>query len=195
VLPIASCFLTALLITFGDVQVTDALLNYETVKYFTNEDMECTNYHAAIRAYQCSEAILLMSLNALNLVQGLIMFGGVAAGMTVCASQVAAGDLSVGDAVLFLTLMGQIYAPLNFFGSYYRQIQRQMIDMENMFDLLEKPGAVQDVPCARQMQLAGGTIEFRNVWFAYKPEHMVLKDMSLTVRCFPLCISVMSSLS
>jgi ATP-binding cassette subfamily B (MDR/TAP) protein 6 len=164
------------------VQVTDALLNYETVKYFTNEDMECASYQAAIQAYQYSEAILLMSLNALNLVQGLIMFGGVAAGMTVCASRVSAGDLTVGDAVLFLTLMGQIYSPLNFFGSYYRQIQRYMIDMENMFDLLEKPGVVQDAPGARQLQLARGTIEFRNVWFAYKPAHMVLKDMSLTVR-------------
>ena len=238
------------------VQVTDALLNYETVKYFTNEEMESENYKAAIVAYQRAETVLLVSLNALNFVQGTIMFGGVAAGMTVCAAkvriwplletiadiqrllvcalgprdlvcsahavidacmssvmlaclpsgrqfvleaishmhqtccrneahgavQVTAGALSVGDAVLFLTLMSQIYAPLNFFGSYYRQIQRYMIDMENMFDLLGTPPAVADAPGARALALRGGAIEFQDVWFGYKPERLVLKDLKLTVR-------------
>jgi hypothetical protein len=68
-------------------QVTDALLNYETVKYFTNEEMEANNYRGAIEGYQRSETVLLVSLNALNFVQGMIMFGGVAAGMTVCAAK------------------------------------------------------------------------------------------------------------
>jgi ABC-type transport system involved in Fe-S cluster assembly fused permease/ATPase subunit len=165
------------------VQLTDALLNYETVKYFTNEALEAANYASAITAYQASEAVLLISLSALNLIQGLIMFCGVAAGMTVCAAKVTSGVLSVGDAVLFLTLMSQIYAPLNYFGSYYRQIQRQMIDMENMFDLLATRGAVEDVQGAGKLQLYGGAIELRNVWFGYKPDRIILKGINLTVCC------------
>lgn len=164
------------------MQVTDALLNYETVKYFTNEAMEVANYRAAIVEYQASEMTLLISLNGLNLVQGLIMFSGVAAGMAVCAAKVASGALTVGDAVLFLSLMSQIYAPLNYFGSYYRQIQRYMIDMENMFELLARRGSVRDAPRAPPLRLATGALEFRNVWFAYKPERMILKDVSLSVR-------------
>ena len=107
--------------------------------------------------------------------------------MSVCAAKVTTGDLTVGDAVLFLTLMSQIYAPLNFFGSYYRQIQRYMIDMENMFELLATRGAVQDAPTARSLTPAGAGIEFRDVWFGYKPERIVLKDVNLSVCLLTLC--------
>lgn len=90
------------------VQVTDALLNFETVKYFCNEELEIDSYGKAIEAYQRSERALLVSLNVLNVVQALIMFAGIATGMTVCVHEVVRGNLSVGDSVLFLTLMSQV---------------------------------------------------------------------------------------
>lgn len=88
--------------------MTDALLNFETVKYFTNEDMEVQNLSRAIAAYQKSERALMVSLNVLNVVQALILFAGISTGMTVCVHEVVRGNLSVGDSVLFLTLMSQV---------------------------------------------------------------------------------------
>lgn len=88
--------------------MTDALLNFETVKYFTNEDLEVHSYGNAIAAYQRSERALLVSLNVLNVVQALIMFAGISTGMTVCVHEVVRGNLTVGDSVLFLTLMSQV---------------------------------------------------------------------------------------
>lgn len=90
--------------------MTDALLNFETVKYFTNEEMEVQSYSSAIAAYQNSERALLVSLNVLNVVQALIMFAGISTGMTVCVHEVVRGNLSVGDSVLFLTLMSQVHS-------------------------------------------------------------------------------------
>eukprot|EP00892_Ulva_mutabilis_P004272 jgi/Ulvmu1/2216/UM013_0062.1 len=162
-------------------KVTDALLNFETVKYFTNEDLEVQSYGSAITAYQRSERALLVSLNVLNVVQALIMFAGISTGMTVCVHEVVRGNLSVGDSVLFLTLMSQIYAPLNFFGSYYRQIQRNMIDMENMFELLAESGAVEDSRDAVRFELKRGDIEFWNVSFSYKPDRTILRRVSFCV--------------
>lgn len=85
---------------------------------------------------------LLASLAVLNVIQSLVICTGLVCGMIVCVKGVASGDLSVGDVVLFVTLLNQLYGPLNFFGTYYRTIQQYMIDMENMFQLLETQAAV-----------------------------------------------------
>jgi len=159
-------------------RATDALLNYETVKYFNNEALEKSNFDAAIQDYQVVEYKLLASLCMLNIVQSIIICSGLVCGMLVCVKGVAAGELTVGDVVLFVTLLNQLYAPLNFFGTYYRTIQQYMIDMENMFDLLRTSASVQDAPDAKELVVSNGTLEFSNVVFEYIPGSPVLKDLS-----------------
>lgn len=88
------------------------------------------------------------------------------------------GNLTVGDTVLFLTLMAQLYGPLNFFGTYYRVIQQYMIDMENLLQLLDTPGKVVDAPNAPDLVLSRGAVEFRDVSFGYEPGLSVLKGVS-----------------
>lgn len=94
------------------------------------------------------------------------------------SSAVPQGVLTVGDTVLFLTLMAQLYGPLNFFGTYYRVIQQYMIDMENLLHLLDTPGKVVDAPNAPDLVLSNGTVEFQDVSFGYEPGLSVLKGVS-----------------
>ncbi|GFR40137.1 hypothetical protein Agub_g693, partial [Astrephomene gubernaculifera] len=159
-------------------RATDALLNYETVKYFTNEKHESQCYAASIAAYQSAEFRSLSSINLLNVVQSGIMFAGIASGLLVCAGGVASHVLTVGDAVLFLSLMAQLYGPLNFFGSYYRTIQQYMIDMENLLELLGRRGGVQDAPTARELVVAKGELVFDDVCFQYDAGQVVLRHVS-----------------
>lgn len=95
------------------------------------------------------------------------------------------GTLTVGDTVLFLTMMAQLYGPLNFFGTYYRVIQQYMIDMENLLQLLDTPGRVTDAPGAKDLVLSKGEVVFDDVSFAYQPGYNVLKGVSVCVHvCF-----------
>jgi ATP-binding cassette subfamily B (MDR/TAP) protein 6 len=162
-------------------RATDALLNYETVKLFGNENLEEKQYAAAIDAYQKVDFKLSASMNALNVAQSAVIFTGMAAGMVVCTAGVADGSLTVGDAVLFVTLMQQLYAPLNFFGTYYRMIQAAMLDMEGVFDLLGTKPTVQDVVCARPLENPENNeyeIEFKDVHFKYADGAPVLRGVS-----------------
>ncbi|GIL87517.1 hypothetical protein Vretimale_1580 [Volvox reticuliferus] len=162
-------------------RATDALLNYETVKYFCNEKHESRQYAAAIDAYQAAEFKSISSINLLNVVQSAIMFCGIASGLLVCAGGVSAGVLTVGDTVLFLSLMAQLYGPLNFFGSYYRTIQQYMIDMENLLELLGRRSVVEDSPAAKELTVAAGELVFDDVSFQYEPGHLVLRNVSFRV--------------
>ena len=155
-------------------RATDALLNYETVKLFGNEPLEERQYAKAIDDYQGVDYKLSASMNALNVAQSGVVFVGMAAGMTVCTAGVADGSLTVGDVVLFVTLMQQLYAPLNFFGSYYRMLQSAMLDMEGIFDLLGTKPAINDALGASPLpKPATGVeaygIEFRDIYFSYMP--------------------------
>lgn len=161
-------------------KATDALLNYETVSYFCNQKLERDNFATAISDYQTVEYKLLASLNILNVAQSLIIFTGLAAGLTVCAKGVASGSLTVGDAVLFVTLIQQLYAPLNYFGTYYRTIQQYMIDMENMFDLLATNPQLQDAPDAKALVHDGAPdIAFESCSFEYSQGTPVLRGVSM----------------
>ncbi|GIL44034.1 hypothetical protein Vafri_1601 [Volvox africanus] len=160
---------------------TDALLNYETVKYFCNEKHESQQYAAAIDAYQGAEYKSISSINLLNVVQSAIMFVGIASGLLVCAGGVSAGVLTVGDTVLFLSLMAQLYGPLNFFGSYYRTIQQYMIDMENLLELLTRRSVVEDSPAAKELTITAGELVFDSVSFQYETGHLVLNNVSFRV--------------
>lgn len=163
-------------------KATDALLNYETVKYFNNEALERRNYADAIDAYQVEDYKLSASMNVLNVAQSVVIYTGMAAGLLVCTKGIANGSLTVGDAVLFVTLMQQLYGPLNFFGTYYRMIQQAMLDMEQMFQLLGTHPALQDkagakalVPAERQ------TLDFHEVCFQYTDGAPVLHNVTFSV--------------
>jgi len=162
-------------------RATDALLNYETVKYFTNEEHERSQYARAIDNYQKAEFKSVTSINVLNTVQSTIMWVGVSMGLLVCSKGVSKGELSVGDVVLFLSLMAQLYAPLNFFGTYYRVIQQYMIDMENLWQLLGKRTNIEDKPGAKDLVVQRGDVAYQNVTYEYEPGSVVLQNVSFTV--------------
>uniref|UniRef100_A0A383VNR8 Uncharacterized protein n=1 Tax=Tetradesmus obliquus TaxID=3088 RepID=A0A383VNR8_TETOB len=163
-------------------RATDVLLGYETVKYFCNEDFELAQYDKATRQYQAAEYWQLAFLSLLSIVQSMVVWIGLAAGLIVCVWGSSRGSLTVGDTVLFITMMQQLYVPLTYFGSYYRQVQKALIDMENMFELLATTPAVADEPGARSLRVSEGRVDFKEVVFSYNPllGQPVLKGVSFT---------------
>ena len=162
--------------------VTDALLGWESVKLFTAEKRELGRYASATDAYITSERSFLSSLNALNVAQSSLMFAGVAGGLALCTAGVARGALTVGDVTLFLALLAQLAAPLNFFGTYFRMIAQYMVDTQSLFQLLAQKGSVRDAEGAGDLILPPpappGTpyaslpcvgVEFVGVTFGYPP--------------------------
>ena len=111
----------------------------------------------------------------------MIITSGLLLGSGLCAYRVTQGILTVGDFVLYCTYIIQLYAPLNFFGTYYRLIQQAFVDMENLFDLLDSEAEIRDPPNAPTIQLTQGKVEFRNVYFHYTPEKPILKNVSFVV--------------
>ncbi|XP_076031730.1 ATP-binding cassette sub-family B member 6-like isoform X1 [Oratosquilla oratoria] len=162
----------------------DSLLNFETVKYYGAEEYEVSRYRDAVLLYQVEEWKSNASLCFLNTLQNIVINGGLLTGSMLAAWMVARKEhtFTVGDYVLFATYIMQLYTPLNWFGTYYRMIQQNFIDMENMFDLLEETQEVRDSPDAQELALPQGKIEFREVSFHYVPEKPVLKNVSFVVE-------------
>ncbi|KAF2361769.1 ABC transporter type 1 transmembrane domain [Trinorchestia longiramus] len=165
-------------------KAVDSLLNFETVKYYGAEPYEVNRYKTAILDYQVEELKSNMSLALLNSLQNVVINAGFLAGSLLCVYYVAAGNYgyTVGDYVLFASYIIQLYTPLNWFGTYYRMIQQNFIDMENMFDLMKEKQEVVDSPKAIELQAPQGRIEFRSVSFHYKPEKAILRDVSFVVE-------------
>ncbi|PSC68384.1 ATP-binding cassette sub-family B member mitochondrial [Micractinium conductrix] len=159
-------------------KATDLLLNYETVKLFANERFELCTYSAAIDAFQGQEYLQNAAICLLNIAQSILVFVGLAMGLVVCVRGIVKGALTVGDVVLFLSLMSQLVAPLAFFGSYYRQIQKGLIDMENMFELMSTKPSVTDAPGAPRLAVTNGALAFDNVTFSYATGAPVLRNIS-----------------
>lgn len=160
----------------------DSLLNFETVKYYGAEKYEVDAYREAIVKYQKEEFKSNLTLNMLNTIQNVVICGGLLAGSLLCAFQVVdTRELTVGQYVLFATYIIQLYVPLNWFGTFYRSIQRNFIDMENMFYLLKEEEEITDAPDAVELSGARGGIEFTNVTFGYVPERIILKNISFSV--------------
>ncbi|KAJ3066266.1 Homocysteine S-methyltransferase 1, partial [Quaeritorhiza haematococci] len=163
-------------------RAVDSLLNFETVKYYNAETYEVRAYDTAIRRYQAADWKSSASLNVLNTAQNGVITVGLLVGCLVCARRVVEGALSVGDFVLFLTYITQLYQPLNWFGTYYRVIQQNFIDMEKMLDLLKEGQSVKDAPNASELVIReGGKIVFDNVHFAYDARQPALKGVSFEV--------------
>ncbi|XP_049744204.1 ATP-binding cassette sub-family B member 6 [Elephas maximus indicus] len=162
-------------------RAVDSLINFETVKYYNAEGYEVERYREAIIKYQDLEWKSNASLVLLNQTQNVVIGLGLLAGSLLCAYFVSEQKLQVGDFVLFGTYIIQLYMPLNWFGTYYRMIQTNFIDMENMFDLLKEETEVKDLPGAGPLRFQRGQIEFENVHFSYGDGRETLQDVSFTV--------------
>eukprot|EP00127_Corallochytrium_limacisporum_P006677 Clim_evm56s232 gene=Clim_evmTU56s232 len=161
-------------------KAVDALLNFETVKYYAGEKFETNRLDTAIKKYQAVEWDTQTSLTLLNTGQSVIITVGLLAGLILCTVRILQGRFTVGDFVLFLSYVGQMYSPLNWFGTYYRVIQQYFIDMQNMFDLMDLEPEVQDAPDAKTLQVSKGHIEFKNVSFDYG-DRKVLDNVSFEI--------------
>lgn len=160
----------------------DSLLNFETVKYYGAEAYEVESYRKAILDFQVEEWKSMITLNILNTLQNIIVCSGLLTGSLLCLHMVVAHQgLTIGDYVLFASYIIQLYVPLNWFGTYYRAIQKNFVDMENMFDLLREEQEVIDAPGAGPLIIKHGQVEFSNVTFSYTPEKIILKNISFVV--------------
>ncbi len=167
--------------TEANTRAIDSLLNYETVKYFGNEEHETRRYDQAMAGYEDAAIRTTTSLSMLNTGQTLIFTFGLIVLMLMAASGVAAGELSVGDFVMVNAFMIQLSAPLNLLGSVYREIRQALIDMETMFSLIGVTPEIVDKPDAKPLTVTGGSIRFDNVTFSYDPERGILKNVSFEV--------------
>lgn len=157
----------------------DSLLNFETVKYYGAESYEVDSYRQAILNFQIEEWKSMVTLNILNTLQNVIVCSGLLAGSLLCLHMIVVGEeLTIGDYVLFASYIIQLYVPLNWFGTFYRAIQKNFVDMENMFDLLREEQEIIDAPGAGSLEIKQGQIEFSNVTFSYTPEKVILKNIS-----------------
>lgn len=167
--------------TEANQKAVDSLLNFETVKYFGAEKREADRYDQSMRGYERAALQTSYSLAFLNFGQALLITTGTVAVMVMAALGVLNGQLSVGDFVLVNAYMVQVSVPLNFLGTVYREIRQSLVDMGEMFDLLEQPTEVKDKPGAPDISVAGGEIAFQNLHFGYDRKRPILKGINLTV--------------
>lgn len=160
----------------------DSLLNFETVKYFGAESREAARYDAAMQGYETAALKTSYSLGVINIGQALIINTAMVVVMLMSVQGVAAGTMSVGGFVAVNAYIMQVMMPLNFLGFVYREIRQALVDMSEMFSLLEQPPEVQDKPGAPPLRVDGGRIEFRDVHFSYDPERAILKGVDVTVE-------------
>ncbi len=159
----------------------DSLLNFETVKYFNNEQFEAERYDVGLKQFRVAAIESQNSLSLLNLGQQMIISTALIAILWYTTRDVVAGRATIGDLVLINTLMLQLYVPLNFLGVMYREIKQSLIDVDKMFTLLDAPHEITDAPEAPALNVHSGAVEFRNVSFAYNDNRPILHDVSFTI--------------
>ncbi|KAK4471221.1 hypothetical protein MN116_004669 [Schistosoma mekongi] len=164
-----------------NTKAVDAVLNFETVKYYNAEQFETNRYNQAFLDYQKADWWNAFTLNVLNTTQNVVISVGFTFGILLCARDVVNETLTVGHFVLFCTYIIQLYSPLSIFGTYYRLLQSSFIDMENMFELLEEKMDVLDEPNAPELIIKESAVEFNNVCFSYNPERPILKNVSFKI--------------
>lgn len=168
--------------TDANQKAIDSLLNFETVKYFGAEKREAARYDASMKGYEAAALKTNYSLAFLNFGQSVFITTGLVIVMVMAAIGVQKGQMTVGDFVMVNAYMIQITMPLNFLGSVYREIRQALVDMGEMFDLLEQPSEVNDKPDAKTLQVTGGAIRFEGVDFGYGEERQILKSLDLEVK-------------
>ena len=164
-------------------RAVDSLLNYETVKYFNNENFEAGRYDASLDRYRKAAIKSQRTLSMLNTGQQLLIAISLVLMLWRATSGVVEGRMTLGDLVMVNAFMIQLYIPLNFLGVIYREIKQSLTDLDKMFVLMEKDREIQDAPDAPPLALAGGeaTVRFENVSFAYDPSRPILKHVSFEI--------------
>jgi ATP-binding cassette, subfamily B, heavy metal transporter len=167
--------------TEANTKAIDSLLNYETVKYFSNEKMEAQRFDRSMERYEDAATRTWTSLGWLNFGQGVIFGVGMAAVMALSAWEVSRGTHTIGDFVFVNAMLMQLSVPLNFIGFIYREIRQAMTDIEQMFDLLDVKEEVTDREGAQPLLVADGKVTFEDVHFAYDSNRPILKGVSFEV--------------
>ena len=165
----------------ANTKAIDSLLNFETVKYFGNEEHESGRYGVAMSRYADAAVKSQTTLAALNVGQGLVISSGLVAVMILAGRGVADGSMTIGDFVLVNSFLVQLYMPLNFLGFVYREIKQSLVDMEQMFELLDVSGDIADKSDAGELKITDAEVSFRNVSFSYDASRKILDDVSFDV--------------
>ena len=163
-------------------KAVDSLLNFETVKYFNAEQREANRYDIAMAGYEDAALKTAYSLGFLNFGQAVLITLGLIAVMVMAALGVQNGVLTVGDFVMVNAYMIQITMPLNFLGTVYREIRQALVDMGEMFNLLEQETEIVDKPNAKPINVTNGQVKFSNVYFSYDSKRPILNDLSIEVQ-------------
>ncbi len=167
--------------TDANIKAIDSLLNYETVKYFGAEKREAERYDKSMERYERNSTASYVSLAVLNSGQGFIFSMALMVVMILCALDIRDGKNTIGDLVLLNGLMIQLYQPLNFMGMVYREIKQATVDIEAMFDVMNKDPEIKDAAGALPLVVNKGAIRFDNVRFSYDPARAILKGVSFEV--------------
>jgi ABC-type transport system involved in Fe-S cluster assembly fused permease/ATPase subunit len=165
----------------ANTKAIDSLINYETVKYFCNEDYEAQRYDEGLRRYETAAVKSQSSLSFLNTGQSLIIAIAVTLILWRATQGVIDGSMSVGDLFLVNTYMIQLYIPLNFLGVLYREIKQSLSDMEKLFSLLDQHREIADAPGAQPLRHHGAEIRFSHVDFSYESKRQILFDVDFTI--------------
>jgi ABC-type transport system involved in Fe-S cluster assembly fused permease/ATPase subunit len=165
----------------ANTEAVDSLLNYETVKYFGNEDYELRRYDDSLRQWETAAVQSQTSLSVLNTGQAAIIALGVTSIMLLAAQGVVDGSMTLGDLVLVNAFLLQMFIPLNFLGIVYSQLKHSIADMQLMFEVLEQAPEIVDRPGARDLEPGTAGVCFENVSFAYDPARPILHDVSFSI--------------
>src|SRR6266567_8979605 len=165
----------------ANTRAIDSLLNYETVKYFNNEEFEARRYDESLQRWETAAVRSQTSLSLLNIGQSVIIAVAVTLIMWRATLGVVDGTMTIGDLVLVNAFMIQLYIPLNFLGVIYREIKQALADMERMFHLIDENAEVKDAPGAAPLMASAGEVRFEHVDFHYEPNRQILFEVSFAI--------------
>ena len=165
----------------ANTRAIDSLLNFETVKYFGNEEYEAQRYDENLQVWERAAVKSQTSLASLNVGQGVIIAVGITILMMMASDGVVDGSLTIGDLVLVNAYLLQMFIPLNFLGFVYRQIKHSLADMEKMFKLLDENQDIKDSDNAKALKINGGAVTFERVGFTYKSDRNILDEVNFTI--------------
>ncbi|MCB9073195.1 MAG: ABC transporter ATP-binding protein/permease [Bdellovibrionaceae bacterium] len=167
--------------TSANTKAIDSLLNFETVKYFGNEEHEYYRFDLSLAKYEKAAVTSQMSLSVLNITQAAVISLGLIAVMWMAGQGVINKVFTVGDFVLINTFLIQLYLPLNFLGFVYREIKNSLVDMDKMFELIQVHSDVADDPNAQDLMVTKGVVEFKDVQFGYSQNRQILKGVNFKI--------------